>query len=178
MKKFRLNWYFWFLSVLLIFVLVFGGKMAYALFTNQVQDENGLIDPLTSLILAVIFAFIWVIYAISGITMLNLAIKNKFNCLEITDKGIENTAVFVNFFALIIILPIKFIPWEAVKSYENDVLGLRVRVHTDMVESGFLAKLILKITGYQFCQGIVKPKVTDDDLAPYKHRFSTENKSF
>lgn len=158
------------------FILIFAPKMSYDLFTNKVQDEDGLMDPLVSLILAIIISFIWVVYVFSGITMLRLVTKNKFCCLELTEKGIENTAVFVNFFALIIILPVKIIPWEAVKSYENDVLGLRVRVHTDIVEAGFLAKLILKFSGYQFCQGIVKPKVSDDDLAPYKDRFSTENK--
>ena len=51
--------------------------------------------------------------------MLNSAIKNKFSCLNITEKGIENTAVFVNF------------------------LSLRVRVHTDMVKAGFQLKINL-----------------------------------
>ena len=172
MKKIKFNWFFWFLSVLVGFILVFAPKMAYELFTNQVQDENGLMDPIVSLILAIIISFIWIVYVFSGITMLRLATKNKFCCLELTEKGIENTAVFVNLFALIIILPVRCIPWEAVKSYESEPIGLSLSVDTNRVDAGFIAKLILKFSGYRFCHGMVKPKVTDEDLEPYKHKFS------
>lgn len=177
MKKFRFNWYFWFFTFLVAIVLVFAPKAIYMLLNNQVTYEGTYFTPFLGTLTAVLFSIVWFIYLISGISILRLIVKNKLTAFTLTDKGIENTAVIINILAFIIVLPVKLIPWEAVEFYDDHIHPY-VRLNTKLVKSGIVSKLILKITGFSFCARFVKQSITEEDIAPYMHKFSNKDKLF
>lgn len=174
MKNYKLNWRYWFFLILFLIILILGIRTEYLFLTGQILDENGeKIGFLWSLIPVVVITPILFLYLISFINMIKLFIKNKGCGLIITYDGIENTAVVLKLFAFVLVLPVKCIPWESVKYYDNDDDTPYIRVDTKQVQAGFLAKIILKILGYNFCYSFVKPDVSTEDIDCYAYRFST-----
>ena len=61
-----------------------------------------------------------------------------------------------------------------IQYYDKGEKSLYIRVYKKETEAGFFAKLIISILGYSFCQGFIKPDVTEEDIEKYKHRFSLQ----
>lgn len=175
MKEYKLNWRYWFFFVLFLITLVFGCRAEYLFLTGQMLDENGeKLGFLWSLILAVVIASVLVFYLASFVNMLRLLLQNKGCGLKISDAGIENTAVVLQFLAFVLVLPVKYIPWKSVKYYSAADNTPYIRVDTKQVQAGFAAKIILKISGYNFCKGFVKPCVVSEDIECYLYKFATD----
>ena len=172
MKHYKLNWRYWFFLIILSSVIILGAKGTHMLFTNQVTYYDEEMSFLFSFAVGLIFSIVLLTYLISVISMISCFVKNKGCGLNITDIGIENTLVFVNLFAFVIVARVKTIPWEAIKYYDITDGKPYIRVKTKEVEAGFFAKLILKVLGYSFCLSFVKPAVNPEDIELYKHRFS------
>lgn len=170
MKKYKFNWRYWFFIVLFIGILALGAKVILMTFNGEVVDESGtVIEPDFILVM---MGLVLMSYLITVISLLKIYIKNKGCGLIITDRGIENTVVFINLFAFVIVLPVKLIPWEAIKYYDKEEKSLYIRVHRKEIGAGFFAKLIISVLGYNFCKGFVKPDVTEEDIEKYRYRFS------
>lgn len=173
MKNYKLNWRYWFFFVLFLITLIFGCRAECLFLTGQMLDENGeKLGFLWSLILSVVIATVLIFYLASFINMLRLLLQNKGCGLKISDAGIENTAVVLQFLAFVLVLPVKHIPWESVKYYSATDNATYIRVDTKQVRAGFAAKIILKISGYNFCKGFVKPDVVPEGIECYSYRFS------
>ncbi len=82
----------------------------------------------------------------------------KFNNIAFTvdREGIHDTFVSIILFSFIIILPIKLIPWSAVKEIKKDDDKLKMEINREEVVASPVAKLILGIFGYDFCQSAIK----------------------
>ena len=173
MKDYKLNWRYWFFLVLFLIILILGIRVEYLALTGQIVDENG--EKLGAFIPVAVIAPILLLYLTSFINMLKLFIRNKGCGLRISDEGVENTAVVLKLFAIILVLPVKHIPWEAVKYYATEDIPY-IRVDTKQVQAGFFAKIILKILGYNFCCGFVKPDVLAEDVDCYAYKFSINEK--
>lgn len=84
----------------------------------------------------------------------------KFNntAFTVDNEGIHDTYIGITFFALIIIVPVKLIPWNAVKELKsNDEIfntgKIHIKVNQKEVVASPVAKLILSISGFNFCHG-------------------------
>ncbi len=173
MKKYKLNWRYWFFCLLFIGILTLGIRVLLMVINGEIVDESGAVvefDLLLAPIVLVLFT-----YFITVVSLLKILFQNKGCGLLITDRGIENTVVFIALFAFVIVVPVKLIPWEAIKYCDKGEKSLYIRVYKKEIEAGFFAKLIISVLGYSFCQGFIKPDVTEEDIEKYKHRFSLKN---
>ena len=82
----------------------------------------------------------------------------KFNNIAFTVdcEGIHDTFVSIILFSFIIILPIKLIPWNAVKEVKKDDDKLKLEINRKEVVASPVAKIILGIFGYDFCHSAIK----------------------
>ena len=117
-----------------------------------------------------VFSLLFIIVGLSYAgTALTIIFQNfKGSGLSITDKGIEDTFIIVNIFAFMFAAHIKCIPWESIKEFKK--AAMIIYVDTNMVEAGFLAKLMLKLTGFNFCDKFIKPSVEVNDLLIYEDK--------
>ena len=177
MKDYKLNWRYWFFLILFLIILILGIRVEYLALTGQIVDENGeKLGFLWTFIPVAVITPILLLYLTSFINMLKLFIRNEGCGLKISDEGIENTAVMLKLFAFVFVLSVKQIPWESVKYYTSNDNMPSIRVDTKQVQAGFFAKIILKILGYNFCYGFVKPYVLTEDIDCYAYRFSINAK--
>lgn len=174
MKEYKLNWRYWFFLIFFISVLLIGGKAIFMLFCGQVTMEDGTTDLFFNRVMAVALLVVLSTYLVTVINLLKFLILHNGCGLSLTHQGIENTAVFINVMAFVLVLSVKLIPWEAVTYVDDE--DAYIRVNTKFIQAGFLAKIILKIFGFNFCYSFVKPKVTAEDLKPYEYRFSLKDK--
>ena len=173
MKQYKLNWKFWSFITFFGVLTALGFMVTSSMFSGGVVDENG--EEL-GLLIPVLMTLILSTWLISLVNLIRLYIKNKGCGMFITDKGIESTFVFGRVFAFIIALPVRLIPWEAIKECENEIGYWHIRVNKNEIEAGFLSKLIISIVGFSFCKGFIKTEITEKDIEKYRHRFSLENK--
>ncbi len=82
----------------------------------------------------------------------------KFNNIAFTvdREGIHDTFVSIILFSFIIILPVKLIPWNAVKEIKKDDDKLSLEINRKEVVASPVAKIILGIFGYDFCKSAIK----------------------
>ncbi len=139
---------------------------------GDVVDESGAVVKFDLLMVPI--ALVLLTYLVTVANMVRLYIINKGCGLVITENGIENTVAVINIFAFVIALPVRLIPWEAIKYYDNEGNHLYVRVKTKEIKAGFLARLIISVLGYSFCHGFIKPDVKAEDIEKYKYRFSLQ----
>lgn len=171
MKAFKLNWRFWFFAIFLIVVCLFGAAAVRMLLRNEVALEDGPMPPILSRFLAAFISVILLSYLYSSIVMLWQVFRYKGLGLTLTSAGIENTVVYINLLAFVIVAPVKLIPWEAVHYTDFDEKSPYARVRIRKVEAGLPAKAILFIMGYHFCYGFVRPCVAVEDIQKYQHKF-------
>ncbi len=174
MKKYKLNWRYWFFVILFSGILVLGAKVMLMGINGEIVDENGAVIEGFEII-SVLIGTVLMTYLVTVISLLTLYIKNKGCGLMITDNGIENTVVIIKLFAFVTVLPVRKIPWESIKYYDNEENHLYIRVKKKEIEAGFFAKFAISLMGYSFCHGFVKPDVVEADIEKYRHRFSVEN---
>ena len=177
MKKYKLNWRFWFIVILFGGIQPLGYRAVYMLYTNQIFDENN--QPLSkgfSLFLCIAISLVLFTYLLTVINLLRIFVKNKGSAFLLTEKGIENSFVIINLFAILLAIPIKCIPWNSIKTLIKTDDCILIRLKLKHCKTSFLGKIILFILGYSFCKGFVKPYVTYENIKQYSGYFSNEVK--
>ena len=178
MKTYKATWRYYFFAILFTAVTLLGARALYMLFAGQVSFGDDLTageNKFLCIFAAVVLFFPLMSYARSSYYLWRQLIKYKGAVITLTDRGIENTLVFTWLLALVFIRPVKLIPWEAVKFYDEDDGHPYVRLRTKKVQAGWTARLILRLWGYMFLPSFVKPKVSAEDVSAYQQRFSLED---
>lgn len=167
MKEHKLNTRFLICLIVLAVVVALAIRVVYMGLTGQIHDETGeAMDKSTDVILSTLIALVTSTYLYSLITMLRQYIFCFGNAFELTERGIEHTMVYMNLFALIFVIPVKCIPWEAVKYVSLDNKGYKASVDTKMVKANFLVRFALRL-GYGFCYKFTKQNITEEELRLY-----------
>ena len=175
MKQYKATWRYYFFLIFFSLASLLGLRVLFMLFNGQVKfDDNEAIDRFLVIITCTMIIIVLSTWISSCLRMLFQLIKHKKSLVTITPNGIENTLVFINLFAFVIVSPVKLIPWEAVKYYDGDE-NPYIRINVNMVKAGWFAKLLLRVLGYHFCYSFVKPIVSSDDVEDYEYRFSSKD---
>lgn len=167
MKKHRLN------AIFLIGLIFFGGLAAgviwflYQDLTGQILDEDGeSLGRTFEIIIAVLFGIVGSSYLYTFITMAKQYILHGGQAFELTERGIENTMVYIYVLAFFFVIPVKCIPWEAVKYVCPHGKGYEATIDIKKVKASWPVRLVL-FTGYGFCHKFTKPKITEEELRLY-----------
>lgn len=178
MKTYKATWRYYFFAILFTAVTLLGARALYMLFAGQVSFGDDLTvgeNKFLCIFAAVVLFLPLMSYARSSYYLWRQLIQYKGAVITLTDRGIENTLVFTWLFAFVFIRPVKLIPWESVKYYDEDDGHPYVRLHTKEVRARWLARLILRMWGFLFLHSFVKPHVSAEDVSAYEQRFSLED---
>ncbi|MBR4020848.1 MAG: hypothetical protein IKI99_06005 [Firmicutes bacterium] len=118
-------------------------------------------------ILGIAFLVVGVSYVWSTLMMLAQLLMYKGTGLQMSAEGIANSFVCVNLFAFMFVAPVGFIPWDAVGKISEERGFYHASVDTSKVEAGFMGKLLLKLAGFTFGSGMIKPAVKLEDIHRY-----------
>lgn len=135
---------------------------------GQITEENG--EKMTPILTAILFAVIVLptsTYFYSCVIMLRQCIKYQGRAYELTEYGIENTITAIVFLAFVFVLPVKRIPWHAIRMMEKKKRFYQVIVSVGMVDASLLAKAIIFIRGYNFCHKFSTPYVAHEEINYY-----------
>ncbi len=174
MKRYKAAWRYYFFLILFTAVSLLGIWVFYMLFAGQVSfgdDLTSAENKFLSVFTIVALSLPLSTYALSAFRLWCQLIKYKGAVLTITEKGVENTLVFTWLLAFVFIKPVKLIPWESVTYYDNVDGAPYIRMKVKEVNAGWLARMILRLFGFMFHVTFIKPKVSEDDILPYRHRF-------
>lgn len=177
MKTYKAAWRYYFFAILFTVVSLLGARVLYMLLTEGVSFGDDLTageNKFLCIFAAVVLFFPLLSYLRSAWYLWRQLIKFKGAVITLTDAGIENTLVFSWLFAFVFIRPVKLIPWESVKYYDEDDGHPYVRLRTKEVRARWLARLILRLWGYMFLVSFVKPRVLSEDVEIYRERFTLE----
>lgn len=153
-KKFNRKIYF--IMILFGCILPLAARVVFMLAAGEIVDENNV--PLSAglaAFLCFVIIFVCSTYAVTFIVLLRQVIKFKNTAFTADSRGIHNTVVIMNLFAVVIAAPVRYIPWKAVSCADRDDVSVYIRVKTREIEASAIAKLILKIGGYRFCHGLI-----------------------
>ena len=177
-KTYTAGWRYYFFLILFTATSLVGARALYMLFAGQVSFGDDLTvgeNKFLCIFAAVVLFLPLMSYARSSYYLWRQLIKYKGAVITLTDMGIENTLVFTWLFAFVFIRPVKLIPWETVKYYDENDGHPYVRLRTKEVQAGWTARLILRLWGYMFLHSFVKPHVSAEDVCAYEQRFSLED---
>lgn len=155
----------YFLIVFLCAVILTAFRAIFLLTGGQVVDETN--APLSSTLVIFICLVIVVVcctYAITVFTLTRQVIKLKSTAFVVDAQGIHCTFVIINLFAFVIAVPVKHIPWESVSYINTNEDNIHIRMDTKKLNACFLAKIILVLSGYRFCQTLITAKLTTDEI--------------
>ena len=167
--KYKAAWRYYFFLILFSSVALLGAKVIFMLLNGEIMYEDEPMHKSVAILISIPLCVVLSNYVITSYTLLRQLIKFEKSVVTITPEGIENTLVFLNLFAFIFVLPVKLIPWEAVKYFDEE--NTYIRVNTKLVKAGWFAKLLLLVLGYQFCYSFIKPNVKSEEITPYQHLF-------
>ncbi len=123
--KARLNVKFYIVLLLLAALVVFGWYGIYFLNANEILMEDGLpMDSGTKTAFSIAIGVAVISWTLSFVTLLGVAFRGY--AFMIDGEGIHNTVTATALFALILIVPVKSIPFASVKNFgeENGLLTL------------------------------------------------------
>lgn len=167
MKEHKLNAIFLVCFIAFGVVISLAIRVIYMSLTGQVHDENGeVLNKTIEIISSVLIAIVTSSYLYSFITMAKQYVLHGGQAFELTEREIENTMVYIYVLAFFFVIPVKCIPWEAVKYVCPHGKGYEATIDTKKVKSSLPAKLML-FTGYRFCHKFTKPKITEEELRLY-----------
>ena len=174
MKEYKAGWRYYFFLIFFFLVSLMGIRVIWMLLNGEVLNGDEEMSREMAIFLSVMMGLAFSTYIETAVALIWQLVRFRGCCLQITASGVENTLVYVNILAFVLVLPVKRIPWEAVKYADLDDQTPYIRVDPKQVEAGTLAKLLLKILGFQFALSFVKPQVTSEDVKPFVHRFSVK----
>ncbi len=173
MNNHKLKWNFYMLFFILVSTVVLAIYSIINIFitkNNPFEEEMQLwqIGIFIVLFISVILSYIY-----SIIIMIIQMIKFKFQSLTLTDKGIENTFIFIYILAFILVIPVKFIAWSSVKKID-DTGSIDVKISGDNVKANFLAKKIINKRGFNFCNVFSKNPVTKEVVKSFVDNYTNQ----
>lgn len=168
MKTFKMGAKTYFFLALFAAVSLVALYFAYMSATGGVSFEFKIGGASANLFVCVLFLLVALSHLTSFVVVLINIFKNKNTALSLDANGIHNTFVFVMFGAAMLVLPVKEIPWEAVKEIKTEHGVCALRVDPDIIEANFLAKRYLKSHSFMCGQPFVKPTVTEADIREFK----------
>lgn len=166
----KLNWKSWFFILLFAAVVAMFIKAVIMIWSGEVSvGDETYSEPMPSffaVMITVLGGLVCLTYSVSFINLLLQHFKYGGRAFTIDEKGIHNTLTFVYVFAFAIVVPIKFIPWTSLNKKWSiaDDDSAYIRLDTNEVKAGALAKLILKVRGYGFCNGFIRRKFDEDEV--------------
>ena len=166
MQERRLNCRFWTALIGLLLILVLAAKGVSVLWTDTILDETD--TPLgmgVQRTLAVMIMVICSSWLYSALVMLKQCIVHRGRGFILTEEGVEHTLTFVLFLAFVFVLPVRRIPWSAVKAWDAETGYIRVR--RKPIRAGFLAKTLIAVKGYSFCNSFVKPELSSEEFEQF-----------
>lgn len=115
--KAKLNLKFYIVTFLLLCIVVLGWYMIYFINSNRISiDENDLIQGQTKIFLTLVLSIIVLSWTVSLITLIRQIV---FGYGFLIDKdGIHTTATAILILAFIFVIPIKNIPYNAIRKIE------------------------------------------------------------
>ena len=168
MKNFKMGAKTYFFLSLFVVVSAVAFYFAYMSATGKISFEFKIGSASANLLVSVLFLLVALSHLTSFVVVLINIFKNKNIALSLDANGIHNTFVFVMFGAAMLVLPVKEIPWEAVKEINEERGVCALRVDPDIIEANFLAKKYLKSQSFMCGQPFVKPTVTEADIREFK----------
>ena len=154
--KVRLNvkFYVAFIVLLCLSVLVWYG--VYFINSNEIlMEDDTPMDKGTKLIFTVIMSIVAISWSASSLTLLRQALLGY--AFHMDKDGIQNTATAIMFFALIIIVPVKRIPYDAIQRTLDEGGMLTVRIDKERIQAASLIKLFVH-KEYHFFSGFTSEK--------------------
>lgn len=164
MKEFKLS------GVFYGFMAFFGvfGVLALNMGFSMLAENAGTTGGDEGILFPVLFILVSAVMILSTITMIMQVVFYKGKGLKLTEEGICDSFVCLTIFALYFFVPVRFIPWDAVKHITKENGYWNAEVDTSKVVAGGFAKALLKIAGFNFGMSFVKPKVKYEDIAAFK----------
>jgi len=163
----RLNLKLYIVSVLLLIFVIFGWYGTYFLNANEIlMEDNTPMTDSTKIIFTVLLCIILLSGSISLLTLIKQIIMGYG--FKIDQNGIHNTATAFMVFSLIFVIPVKNIPFSAIRkiSTEDDVLTLYIdKSKIDVLP--FLRLFVSK--KYRLFSGFIKEK--PDEIKDTLRRF-------
>ncbi len=169
MKTFKMGIKTYFFLALFAVVSLVAFYFAYKSATGEISFEFKIGGANANLFVSVLFLLVALSHFMSFVVVLINIFKNKNIALSLDSNGIHNTFVFVMFGAAMLVLPVKEIPWGAVKEIKEERGVCALRVDPDMIEANILAKKYLKSQSFMCGQPFVKPTVTEEDIRQFKN---------
>ena len=165
MTNHKLNTQFLICLIALLLILILVGRVTWSWLNDGITMEDGTdpgigLDVVMCIALVISLSWLW-----SAIVMFRQLVKHGCRAFTVTEEGIENTLTFVILFAFIFVLPVKKIPWDNITYADDEDCYIRARRKD--IEAGFLAKTIVAVKGYSFCNGFIKPKMTREAFEKY-----------
>lgn len=124
--KSKLNLKFYISSIVLSGMVALIWYALYFINTNEIMMEDAPMDSGTKMFFSAAFCVVALSWTLSLFTVLRQWLRGYGFYMD--NDGICSTATAVNIFALIFIVPIRKIPYSAIKrmSYENGILTLHI----------------------------------------------------
>ena len=169
MKTFKMGFKAYFFLVLFAFVAGVAFWFAYMSLTEQISFEFKIGNGNANLFICGLFVLVGLSHLSSFVILLIQIIKNKNTAISLDENGMHNTFIFMMLGAAMLVLPVKQIPWEAVKEIKEEKGVCAVSVDPDMIEANILAKKYLKTQSFMCGQPFAKPMVTEEDIRQFKN---------
>ena len=175
MRQYKVTWRYYFFLFLFLGTTILGTRAVYMILNGEVTYYDEDMSRAFEIALSIPLSLVLLTYAKTTFTMIKQLFKFNKSGVTITENGIENTLVFINVLAFVMVSPVKLIPWEAVTFYIDVDGAPYIRVNVRLVKASWFAKLLLLVLGYNFGFPFVKPKVEMLDIMPYTYKFSAKN---
>ena len=157
MLKAKFSIKFYIVAILLLAMVIFGWYGIYFLNANEIlTEDNTAMDSDYKLIFTVLFSLIVSTWSLSLVTVIRQMILGC--AFRMDENGIHDTATGIVIFSLIIIVPVKSIPYEAIQQLTTEEDGgLTIRLDKSKLQISPLFKLFAR-KEYHFFSALTKEK--------------------
>lgn len=163
MKTYKLSGSYYGTVVFLMVLSVLFSKCGYMLLLDYAIGK----EDSSILILAIPFILAGTAAFISVATMIMQIFFYKGIGIKLSEEGISDTLVYAGWMMFNIIIPVKFIPWDAILNvyWDSQYRCMAAEVDISKVKASKFGKFVLKHEGYYFRD--VKPKPTREEILDF-----------
>ena len=158
------------IMIFLALVIILGVIAIYNLLFTGIEDSEGNLLANDQVIgLTALISLVLLTYLLTIITFLNQMIFKKKLAYRIDQNGIYNTYIGVYFLAFVIVVPVDYIPWEAVELIDDDNEVLIAKIDGNKVKTSFMGKILFSCLKYKFCPLTTKERLTEEEVLIIKN---------
>ena len=165
--KYKLNGRFWLTVAFFGVVSVLGFYVLFGIIKDEFGASAGATDNNMPYPVILAMAICFASYLMTVGVLVQTYLNNKGCGFTITDEGIANTFIVLNFFAIYLALPVKLIPWDAITEIQDEETCICATIDKKKVRTSLLGQLVLGKSGFHFCRGLVTPQVQKQDIEDY-----------